>query len=203
MQRREIRYIQNMIMKRTQCDDKKQNESINPVFGSEKRPVNICFAVNEQYLLPLRNVLYSIVKYADASGYLDIIVMEKGLSEEVLQPVSSAIPDCDNVSIRFIDMTSYEEKYLKGVLPIQEYITVETDYRLFLATELFSEYDRMLYLDCDTLVLGDITELFDTDLEGKALGAVEEYSFRYKEFQQNPVFVEGKGNPCYSRRFVL
>ena len=166
--------------------------SICPSFPRQSKAVNICFAVNEKYALPLRNAIYSVVKNADASRCYDILVMTKNLSEEAGHTISSALADCDNVSVRFIDMTSYEEKYLEGVLPIQEYITVETDYRLFLATELFSKYDRMIYLDCDTLVLGDIAELFDTDLEGKALGAVEEYSFRYKEYQQNPVFVEGK-----------
>lgn len=175
----------------------KQFASIKPFFLSEQRPVNICFAVNEQYSVPLRNVLYSIVEHADSTRCIDILVMTKGLSEEAMTQVRSAIQNRDNVSVRFIDMLIYEQKYLDGVVPIQQYISVETDYRLFLATELFSEYEKMIYLDCDTLVQGNIAELFDTDLEGKALGAVPEYSFRYHEYQQNPMFVE---NEPYSIR---
>lgn len=159
--------------------------------------MNICFAVNEKYALPLRNVIYSVIKNADAARCIDILVMTKGLSEEAMAQVRSVINIRDNVSIRFIDMSIYEKEYLEGVIPIQHYLSIETDYRLFLATEMFAEYERMIYLDCDTLVQGNIAELFDTDLEGKALGAVPEYSFRYQEYQQNPLFVE---NEPYSIR---
>ena len=46
------------------------------------------------------------------------------------------------------------------------YYSVETNYRLFLFSELFSAYDRMIYLDCDTVVTGDISRLFDMPLKG-------------------------------------
>lgn len=172
-------------------------EPVRPFFQKQMNPVNICFAVNEQYALPLRNVIYSLVKYANDARYYDILVMTKGLSDEAMTKIGRVIENHDNVSIRFIDMSIYEKEYLAGVIPIQHYLSVETDYRLFLATDMFAEYERMIYLDCDTLVQGNIAELFDTDLEGKVLGAVPEYSFRYKEYQQNPMFVE---NEYYSIR---
>ena len=40
--------------------------------------------------------------------------------------------------------------------------------------ELLPDVDRVLYLDCDTLVLQDIGELFDMDLHGRLMGAVSE-----------------------------
>lgn len=40
--------------------------------------------------------------------------------------------------------------------------------------EIFPDVDRILYLDCDTLVLRDIGELFEIDLHGRLMGAVAE-----------------------------
>lgn len=43
--------------------------------------------------------------------------------------------------------------------------------RLHVGSVLPQEVTRAIYLDVDTLVLGDLTELRDTDLEGRTLGA--------------------------------
>ncbi len=44
--------------------------------------------------------------------------------------------------------------------------------RLFLESLLFGTTDRLLYLDADVVVLGDVTELYAFDLRGRAVGAV-------------------------------
>ncbi len=62
---------------------------------------------------------------------------------------------------------------------VSSYITAATNYRLFLLGELFGKYDRVLYLDCDITVTGDISELFDTDLGGKSIAAAEMVESRY------------------------
>lgn len=47
----------------------------------------------------------------------------------------------------------------------------------FMLPTLLGDLDRVLYLDTDMVVLRDVAVLFDTDLEGRALGAVVDYSF--------------------------
>ena len=58
------------------------------------------------------------------------------------------------------------------------YITAETNYRLAILGELFGNYDRVLYLDCDIIVEGDVSELFDTDLCKNAVGGAEAMDIR-------------------------
>ena len=48
-----------------------------------------------------------------------------------------------------------------------------TYYRLFIAS-LFPQYNKILYLDCDIVVLGDISELYHIELEDHILGAVSD-----------------------------
>ena len=45
-------------------------------------------------------------------------------------------------------------------------------YRL-LAPELFSEYDRILYLDSDIIFVESISDIFDLDMNDKVLGAID------------------------------
>ncbi len=45
-------------------------------------------------------------------------------------------------------------------------------YRVLLPNILTSDIDRVVYLDCDTIILSDIRPLFETDLGSAALGAV-------------------------------
>lgn len=56
-----------------------------------------------------------------------------------------------------------------------------------LLPELFPQYDRAIYLDSDMLVERDIGELYDTPLEGRAIGAVPEDLWK-DVFQKNGFF---------------
>lgn len=46
----------------------------------------------------------------------------------------------------------------------------EASYRL-LADQIFPQYQKILYLDCDLVVNRDVAELYETDLEGAVAGA--------------------------------
>jgi lipopolysaccharide biosynthesis glycosyltransferase len=50
---------------------------------------------------------------------------------------------------------------------------VVTYYRLFIAS-LFPQYDKAIYLDCDLVVLGDISEMYHIELGDNILGAAPE-----------------------------
>ena len=53
-------------------------------------------------------------------------------------------------------------------------LTEAAYYRILLSSVLSTSINKVLYLDCDLIVLGDITELFDIELENYPLAAVEE-----------------------------
>jgi lipopolysaccharide biosynthesis glycosyltransferase len=54
---------------------------------------------------------------------------------------------------------------------------VVTYYRLFIAS-MFPQYQKIIYLDCDLVVLGDISKLYHTDLEGNVFAAGPEMFVR-------------------------
>ncbi|MBT1182301.1 glycosyltransferase family 8 protein [Bifidobacterium sp. CP2] len=55
-------------------------------------------------------------------------------------------------------------------------LAAETCYR-FVIQDALPFYTKVLYLDCDVVVNGDVAELYDTDLEGHAVGAVPDLDF--------------------------
>ena len=59
-------------------------------------------------------------------------------------------------------------------------LTKETYVRV-LMPDLLPELERLLYLDCDTIVVGDLAQLWETDLEGEFVGMVPDYSLGEKE----------------------
>lgn len=52
------------------------------------------------------------------------------------------------------------------------HFSIAAYFRLLLPTLVPKDVTRLLYLDCDTIVIDDLSKLIDTDLEDKALGLV-------------------------------
>ncbi len=60
---------------------------------------------------------------------------------------------------------------LRSVITLAGRLTVATLVKLFLAQIFADRYDRILYLDTDLTIHGDVTRLFELDLEGRAVAA--------------------------------
>lgn len=61
-------------------------------------------------------------------------------------------------------------------LPNQRaHLTVETYYRLFISDILPSDIDKVLWLDCDIIVAGDLKELWNEGISDSAVGVVPDF----------------------------
>lgn len=151
--------------------------------------INICFAVDDNYAPYLKVTINSIISNCDRNRKLDIIVLCKGLSDKNMETVKSVSDNNSNVSIRFVDVS---ETVQDVSYSIGGYLTEATMYRLFILSDLFKNYDRIIYLDADTIVEGDISELFFTDMDGKPVAAVEDTGLRQLAFSKRAVFIDGR-----------
>jgi lipopolysaccharide biosynthesis glycosyltransferase len=78
-------------------------------------------------------------------------------------------------SVTLYEIGAYEDtirENLSGELLIGTHWTIATFFRLFLPVILPSSIDRLLYLDCDTIVLDDVSQLFELDFGQNPLAAV-------------------------------
>ena len=76
----------------------------------------------------------------------------------------------EGFSIEFIDVEK-ELNHIGDCIVCRDYYTPAIFYRL-LIPQLFPQYDKVLYLDCDTIALADVAELYNIDIEDHYLGAV-------------------------------
>ena len=146
-------------------------------------------AGNVNYSEPMRNMIYSLLLCSDKSRKYEFIILTSDFTDEIKAKFRRF--EADNVAVRFVDMKMFHEKVKDRT---KNYISAETNYRLYLFSEDFGEYDRMLYLDCDMQATDDISKLYDIDLEGMAVGACEDVGLIPVAMVKQAFFFDGK--PC-------
>lgn len=136
------------------------NPTVIPVF----------YACDEPFIPYTVVSLYSMIRHASRQYRYRIIILHSGISRESQQTVL-ALAD-EHFSVSFEDVSAYLQT-VSEQLPIRDYYSKTTYYRLFIA-DMFPEYEKAIYLDSDTVVQGDISELYATELGDAYVGACHE-----------------------------
>lgn len=150
--------------------------------------VALCYASDENYAPHMMVSIYSLMCNADSSRTYEIMILYRDISEQNRERLSGIVEKFPNFSLRFVDMSDFHDSVKDRV---GTYITAATNYRLFLLGEMFREYDRILYIDSDTIVEGDISELYDTNLMGNAIAAAEMVEARHYIRSKRALFYDG------------
>ncbi len=114
--------------------------------------------------------IYSLIQNASPERRYHLHFLHTGVSEERKQEVLALQREYFEIS--FDDVTEYLQT-ISDKLPIRDYYSKTTYYRLFIA-EMFPEYSKAIYLDADTIVQGDISKLYDVDIQNAYVGACHE-----------------------------
>lgn len=133
------------------------------------KPVNLFFACDDNYVPFLAVTLTSIKENCDPERSYAVRVLETGLLEENQQKLARILSE-DNFSLEFVNITEAVDS-ISNQLHTRDYYSKSTYYRLFIP-ELFPELDKALYLDCDVVLLGDVSKLYDVELGNNLVGAV-------------------------------
>ena len=146
----------------------------NPT-GVLPRPVPVVFAADNNYVSQLATTMYSAMTNASKERYYDVVVLQRNIEwdrqERLRQFFTSRFP---NMSLRFKNVDREVAGY--DLTTSNAHISVETYYR-FLIQELLPFYDKVLYLDSDIVINGDIAELYDTGLGDNLLAAVHDIDY--------------------------
>lgn len=139
-----------------------------------KKEIPIIFSTDDNYLPYLDVAVSSLIENASREYEYRIIVLNTGLGEKGVQKVKSR--ETQGFRIDFVDI-SEDIASIKSKLKNVYHFSIVTYYRLFIAS-LFPQYDKVIYLDCDLVVLGDISELYNLDIGDNILGAGPEQFVR-------------------------
>ena len=144
------------------------------------REIPIFFTTDDEYIPFLDVAIRSLIENASRAFEYRIIVLNTGLSEEGISKVKQN--EREGFRIDFVNISA-EVEGIKSRLKDVYHFSIVTYYRLFIAS-LFPQYDKVIYLDCDLVVLGDISELYNIELGENILGAApEEFVQNTKEFR--------------------
>ena len=136
----------------------------------EKKIVPVFYACDDNFIKYGIVSLHSMIKNASRDYLYKVCFLHNGISERMMNAVLELADECFEIS--FENVSDYLES-VSDKLPIRDYYSKSTYYRLFIA-EMFTQYSKAIYIDCDTIVTDDISELFNTDIGDYYLGACHE-----------------------------
>lgn len=154
------------------------------------KEIPVFFSTDDNYIPYLDVAVSSLIANASDGFNYRIIVLNTGLREESIYKVKQN--EKAGFKIDFVNI-SREIERIKSRLKNVYHFSVVTYYRLFIAS-LFPMYDKAIYLDCDLVVLGDISELYRTELGNNILGAAPEQFVQstgeFREYAQSALGID-------------
>lgn len=145
-----------------------------PINSSE---LNICYCLDKHYITPFIVSLTSLITNLKIGAKLKVFVIYDEIDENTISKIVHNFSK-PNINIQFIDVGIY--KYCLDIENPQVYNKLTSHFnqslflRIYIPYLLPKEIDKVIYLDCDTLVLRDISCLWQVNLNEKFLGAIPE-----------------------------
>lgn len=121
--------------------------------------MNVVYAADEKFAEILSVSMESLLAN---NKDVTVFILNNGIKEESEGKLKRQA-ERHNAAIHFMPLKPLSE-YAGRELSCQKKITATTYFRLFLSEIMSKEVGRVLYIDCDTLILDDLSELYDMDL---------------------------------------
>lgn len=132
--------------------------------------IPIFYACDDNFVKYTMVSLRSLIDNASDKNQYVIHILHTNVNPVMQKAVRSM--STSNVDIRFENVSEYLET-IRDKLPIRDYYTKTTYFRLFIA-EKFTQYKKAIYIDSDTVVLSDISGLYQYELGDLYVGAAHE-----------------------------
>ena len=139
-------------------------DELKPAFNNNNIP--IAFASDNNYVKYLSVAIISLTDNMSKDYNYDIVILEDKIKDKSKLLLLEQVKDFKNVSLRFIDINKYFDKYKNVEFYTLENISYITKsmYSRFFIPKIFYNYNKVLYLDVDTLINDNLVELYQTDL---------------------------------------
>ena len=132
------------------------------------KEIPIFFSTDDNYIPFLDVAIASLIDNASKEYKYNIVVLNTGLKKGNMEKIRKN--EREGVAIKFFDISDRLKDVLSRFKNVYHF-SIATYYRLFIAS-LFPQYDKIIYLDCDLVVLGDISKLYNIDLGNNILAGV-------------------------------
>lgn len=131
----------------------------------DREVYNIAVAPNRPYVKYMLVLLESVFE-SNAEKTFCFYILYNELNERDRNVIEQYVKGKNgNICFVYIDRQPFEG------FPLQERFSIETYFRLVIQDVMPENIKRVLYLDCDMIVIGDIEPLYHVDMEGKYFAA--------------------------------
>jgi len=126
--------------------------------------ISAVIASDNHYTPHLGALIVSLLDNLSPNRQLDLLVLDGGITEHNRKLLRRLVPAPHQ--LQFVPMADEFRGYF-----VHMHFSRTTFYRLVL-DQLLQTRSKVIYLDCDTIVLGDLADLWDCNLQGQPIAAV-------------------------------
>lgn len=134
--------------------------------------INIAYCVDNNYIKYCATSLYSILSNVNRNQKLSVFILHDGsIEQQNFNKYNLIFEEFKNCKIKFIKIAKDEF----ADFPLnRNYISFTTYFRLRIYDFIPSDIDKILYIDCDTIINKNIVELWKTELNENLLAAADD-----------------------------
>ena len=137
--------------------------------------VPIFLAINSAYAPYAATAMRSITMHTNPKRYYRVIILHDGLNWANRVRLRNLVTENCAIQFKKIDRSLYLKaiiKYCSKRKAAEDFFSSAVYYYRFFIPRLFPQYNKCVYIDSDTILRGDIGELFDIDLGDKTIAAM-------------------------------
>ena len=129
--------------------------------SSKSTTIHVACAADAHYVMPMATMLRSLFANVGSTCTIHVHALDGGIDDRDKAKISESCGGRGSIHWLPAGDTRFPGAPLWGRMSVSTY------YKLLIAERLPAELAKVIWLDCDMLVLGDIARLWDTDLAGR------------------------------------
>jgi len=149
-------------------------QKVKPIEKSDKRALTIVLSTDDNYAPYAGVTICSLLENASKAYFYDIVILDNDISSDNVKRLKE-IAIIEGLSdLRFVDVSELNDDAIgdEGQL----HFTKAVYMRLYIPY-FFREHQLVLYLDCDTVVLTDVSTLFEIEMGENYVAGVSDSIF--------------------------
>ena len=134
-------------------------------YKNKVNKIPVVYIIDDSYSIPLSASINSMLKNKNKNTVYEIYIIGIELPEKYISALENLANDIDSVKVI--------RKKRKEDFKDFEWLSTTPLYK-FDIPDIFSEKQKIIYIDADTLILKDLTDLYNTNIENKYAAVVKD-----------------------------
>lgn len=155
----------------------------------ESQHIVVVCAADDAYAMPLAVTMSSAIENLNENYKIILFIIDGGIKKKNRQKILKSL-SCDKCEVEFLPVPQSLIKEIKeshnnlknedrNKTRQMDHISIASYYRLVIPELLPHWIEKVIYLDCDLVVKGDLKQLWQIDLRENYVLAAQDVSIRY------------------------